>query len=215
MKTNILSIAVWLAAVGLPADASAQTAVLETSMGEIAVQLDSRHAPKTVDAFLTNARFGLYDNTIFHRVVKGFVVQGGELNYRSGESPQTIGNEARVPAFEPEVRNGLRNLRGTIAATRIDPSRGFNMAPTGFFINVSDNPFLDYQRFDKPTVVPTLQGPQEVPAGTETEAYVVFGRVLRGMEIVDKMASAKTRQEGYYEAFPETPIILRNVRIER
>jgi cyclophilin family peptidyl-prolyl cis-trans isomerase len=203
------------AAAALPAfAASPHHAVIETSIGNVTVELDAKNAPKTVSAFAAYAKAGAYDNTAFHRVVKDFVVQGGEytLCADNGE-PWPVWPSVRVARFAPEEGNGLRNRRATIAMTRGNASR-HGMAPNGFFFNLRDNDFLDYRRFESDTPVATPRGPQVVPAGTEIEGYAVFGRVVSGWEVVERIAQVPvTRSRPPHEHLPVTPVLVKRVRL--
>lgn len=191
-----------------------QRAVLETSLGEIVIELDARRAPKSVAAFVAYAQAGAYDGTLFHRVVKDFVVQGGE--YVPGEGaqpPRRSATGVQVAPFEPEVHGGLSNRRATIAMAR-DLAPGHGPAPQGFFINLADNDFLDYRRFDAPTQVPTPRGPQLAPAGTVIEGYAVFGRVVAGWDVVARIAAVPvTAGMRPHDHLPTEPVVLEGVRL--
>ena len=157
---------------------------METSMGTISLELDDEKAPITVKNFLDYAKSGHYDGTIFHRVIDGFMIQGGgftkDMNQKKTREP--IRNEAM---------NGLRNLRGTIAMAR---TMVVDSATSQFFINLVDNGFLDFQS-------PTPQG----------FGYAVFGRVTDGMEVVDQIAKVKTGFAGPHQNVPEEAIVIRKV----
>jgi cyclophilin family peptidyl-prolyl cis-trans isomerase len=138
---------------------------LETSLGEIVIELNADKAPKTVENFLAYANSGFYDGTIFHRVIQTFMIQGGGFTEDMQEKPTK-------PPIVNEAANGLPNLRGTVAmARRTDP----NSASSQFFINTVDNPGLDHKNN-------TDQG----------FGYCVFGKVIKGMETVDSIAKAQT-----------------------
>jgi peptidyl-prolyl cis-trans isomerase B (cyclophilin B) len=160
---------------------------LETNMGDIKLELDAENAPVTVENFLEYARAGHYDNTVFHRVISGFMIQGGgfdtSMNQKSANAP--IKNEAD---------NGLKNLSGTIAMARTsDP----HSATAQFFINVSDNAFLDYKS-------PTPQG----------WGYAVFGRVTDGMDVVRSIEKVQTGNKAGHQDVPLTDVIITKVLIE-
>ncbi len=161
-------------------------ATIETSMGTITLELDEARAPATVDNFAQYARSGHYDGTIFHRVIDGFMIQGGgftkDMNQKTTRAP--IRNEAM---------NGLSNKRGTIAMARTSV---VDSATSQFFINLVDNTFLDFTS-------PTPQG----------FGYAVFGRVLDGMDVVDAIAKAKTGFSGPHQNVPESPIVIRKVTV--
>ncbi|MBQ5794965.1 MAG: peptidyl-prolyl cis-trans isomerase, partial [Kiritimatiellae bacterium] len=147
-------------------------AVIETSMGTITLELDDAKAPETVANFVKYAKDGHYDGTIFHRVIDGFMIQGGgftkDMNQK--ETRQPIRNEAM---------NGLKNVRGTIAMAR---TMVVDSATSQFFINLVDNNFLDFQS-------PTPQG----------FGYAVFGKVTDGMSVVDAIAKVKTGFAGPHQ----------------
>jgi cyclophilin family peptidyl-prolyl cis-trans isomerase len=202
-----------LPALASPASPPRQ-AVLETTLGDIVIELDAARAPKSVEAFAAYAASGAYDGTLFHRVVRGFVVQGGEYVRGEGaQPPRHAAPPVPVPPFEPEVRNGLSNRRATVAMAR-DPAPGHGPAPQGFFINLDDNGFLDWRRFDAPTRVPTPRGPQLAPAGTETQGYAVFGRVVGGWDVVERISQVPvTAGMRPHDHLPSTPVFLKGVRL--
>lgn len=141
--------------------------VISTSKGDIRLQLDTENTPITVENFLNYIRSGFYDNTIFHRVIDGFMIQGGGLNADMEQKP----TEA---AIKNEAKNGKANKRGTIAMARtMDP----HSATAQFFINVADNGFLNY-------------------SGDHAQGfgYCVFGEVVEGMDVVDAIGKVKTAQ---------------------
>ena len=161
-------------------------ATMETSMGTITLELDDAKAPETVANFVQYAKDGHYDGTIFHRVIDGFMVQGG------GFTKDMNQKETREP-IRNEAMNGLKNLRGTIAMAR---TMVVDSATSQFFINLVDNSFLDFQN-------PTPQG----------FGYAVFGKVVDGMEVVDQIAKVKTGFSGPHQNVPEEAIILKKVVI--
>ncbi len=162
---------------------------LETSLGDITLELADDKAPKTVENFLAYAREGFYNGTIFHRVIDGFMIQGG------GFTPDFQQKPTRAP-IPNEANNGLKNLRGTIAMARTsDP----NSASAQFFINVKDNAPLDYRA--------------STPQGW---GYAVFGKVTSGMEVVDKIRQVPTGNGGPGNRFadvPTTPVTLKSVTV--
>ncbi|MFO1350876.1 MAG: peptidylprolyl isomerase [Gammaproteobacteria bacterium] len=176
--------AVWMAAT--PALAGTQVK-LDTNLGAIVLELDDQKAPKTVANFLQYVRDGFYNGTIFHRVIDGFMIQGG------GFTPEYQQKSARPP-IENEAGNGLKNLRGTIAMARTsDP----NSATAQFFINVNDNDFLNFKN-------PSAQG----------IGYAVFGKVISGMEVVDKIRKAETGRGGpFSQDVPRTPVIIEKATV--
>ncbi len=155
--------------------------LLKTSMGDITIELNSDKAPVSVENFLGYVKDKQYDNTIFHRVIKGFMVQGG------GFTPDFKQKPTLAPIIN-EADNGLKNTRGTLAMARTsDP----NSATSQFFINLVDNPFLDFKS-------PTSTG----------WGYAVFGKVVDGMDVVDKMAKAKTGNYQGHQDVPLDPIVI-------
>ena len=154
---------------------------LETSQGVIVLALDAAKAPATVENFLAYVDAGHYDGTLFHRVIPGFMIQGGgfDRDFKQKEVRKPIGNEAD---------NGLKNLRGTIAMARTnDP----HSATAQFFINSVDNAFLDH----------TAKNPQGW-------GYAVFGRVTEGLEVVDAISQAPTGAQQGHQDVPLEPIVL-------
>lgn len=160
------------------------TVVIDTNFGQITVALEDSRSPITVENFLTYVRDGFYDGTIFHRVIPGFVIQGGGLTVDMKEK------ETR-PSIRNEASNGLANERGTLAMARRD---AIDSATAQFFINLRDNPFLNYD------------GPYN--------GYAVFGRVVAGMEIVDQIAAVNTANKGDFENVPVEPVIVRSITIQ-
>jgi len=148
-------------------------AVISTSMGDITVELFKDRAPVSVENFLRYANEGFYGGTIFHRVVKGFVVQGG------GYLPGMVEKPTREP-IQNEATNGLKNTRGTLAMARTQTLRS---ATSQFYINVANNSALDHRGY--------------TPADF---GYAVFGRVLSGMDVADRIADVPTQAENPVEA---------------
>ncbi|MBM3458410.1 MAG: peptidyl-prolyl cis-trans isomerase [Armatimonadetes bacterium] len=159
--------------------------LMVTSLGELHIELDAGKAPITVKNFLEYVDEKHYDQTIFHRVVPEFVIQGG------GFDPKLVQKKTRAP-IKNEAGNGLKNLRGTLSMAR---TRVVDSATCQFFISLQDNPALD-QRDD-------------TAAGF---GYAVFGRVTRGMEVVDKIAAVKTSEQGGHQNVPVEPVVIRSVR---
>jgi peptidyl-prolyl cis-trans isomerase B (cyclophilin B) len=159
---------------------------LETSQGRIVIELYRDKAPKTVDNFLQYVKSGHYDGTIFHRVIDGFMVQGGGFSADMGQKP------TKSP-IQNEADNGLRNERGTLAMARTqDP----NSASAQFFINLTDNEFLNHKG-------KTAQG----------WGYAVFGKVVEGMEVVDKIAKVPTGNKGGHQNVPIEPVLIKSARV--
>ena len=174
-------------AVALAPCAYAQKVKLATSMGDIVVQLDPEKAPKTVDNFLKYVKAGHYNGTIFHRVIPNFMIQGGGMTPDMNEKPTN-------PPIALEARNGLVNQRGTIAMARTaDP----NSATAQFFINVKDNEFLDAEK------------------ARDGNGYAVFGKVVSGMDVVDKIRVVPTGSKGPHDDVPTTPVIIKKATVEK
>lgn len=170
-----------------PAAWAQQRVKLETSMGDIVVELDAAKAPKTVANFLQYVQDGHYNGTVFHRVINNFMIQGGGMTENLHEKPVR-------PPIPLESRNGLGNARGTVAMARtVDP----NTATAQFFINVKDNPFLDaaYSR--------------------DGNGYAVFGKVVAGMDVVDKIKTVPTGDRGRYQNVPLEPVLIKNATLEK
>jgi len=186
-----------------PATGSAPRVVFATSAGDITLELDPDHAPKTVANFMQYVKAGHYDGTIFHRVIDNFMIQGGGFTQDMKEK----NTRAPIPL---ESNNGLQNKRGTVAMARTnDP----NSATAQFFINVGDNEFLNYRKFESDTTVETRGGPRLVPAGTVVDGYAVFGRVVAGMEVVDKIRAVATDNRGPMQNVPTQAVIIKSAKI--
>ncbi|WP_133136550.1 peptidylprolyl isomerase [Legionella rowbothamii] len=159
--------------------------VISTSKGDIHLQLDTENTPVTAENFLSYVRSGFYDTTIFHRVISGFMIQGGGLdsNMEQKQTQSPIKNEAK---------NGKPNKRGTIAMARtMDP----HSATAQFFINVADNAFLNY-------TADSMQG----------FGYCVFGEVVEGMDVVDAIAKVKTGQNMGHADVPVEEVSILSVK---
>ena len=157
------------------------TVLLETSSGDILVELFADKAPQTVANFLKYVDDGFYTNTIFHRVIPSFMIQGGGMGARMDEKP------TREPVTN-EADNGLKNDRGTLAMAR---TRDPHSATAQFFINLVDNDFLNHSS-------PTPDG----------WGYCVFGKVVEGIENVDKIAKVKTKTVGFHENVPTDMVLI-------
>lgn len=161
--------------------------MLETSHGEITLELDADKAPKTVENFLAYVRDGHYDGTVFHRVIPDFMIQGGGFDANFAQKP------TRSP-IQNEANNGLKNLRGTIAMARTGNPHS---ATAQFFINTVDNSFLDHQS-------PTPRG----------WGYAVFGKVVAGMEVVDRIQRLPTGPGGPFRSdVPRQTVLIKHARI--
>ena len=181
MKSLTKLLVLALLTTGLPA--LAQKVRLATSAGDIVLELDREKAPKTVDNFVQYVRDGHYNGVIFHRVIDGFMIQTG------GYKPDLSEKPTRAP-IALESRNGLSNLRGSIAMARTsDP----NSATSQFFINVNDNLRLD-------------------DAGG---GYAVFGKVIEGMDVVDQIRLVPTRASGVHGNLPEKAITIKKASVEK
>ena len=152
------------------------------ALGTIVISLDAARAPITVENFLTYVRAGHYDGTVFHRVIPGFMIQGG------GYTPEMEEKPTRSP-IENEAKNGARNSRGAVAMARVTAA---NSATSQFFVNLRDNHRLDF--------------------GIGGAGYAVFGQVVQGMEVVDRIASVSTTTRSQHENVPQTSVIIRKAR---
>jgi len=180
----------WVIALLLTALAShaamAQKVKLATSMGDIVIQLDPDKAPKTVANFVQYVKDGHYDGLVFHRVIGGFMIQGGGYDADMKEKP----TRASIPL---ESRNGLSNQRGTVAMARTNVP---DSASSQFFINVVDNPRLDAAN---------------APDGN---GYAVFGKVVSGMDVVDKIREVPVGNTAGHQNVPQQPVVIRKATLE-
>ncbi len=162
--------------------------LIKTNLGDMTVELYPDKAPKTVENFLAYVNAGFYDGTIFHRVIDNFMIQGGGFTRDLRQKPTR-------PAIANEAKNGLSNLRGTLAMARTgDP----NSATAQFFINVVDNPRLDYTS----------------DANGATWGYCVFGKVTSGAEIIDKIKAVPTGAQGPFKSdVPTTPVVIEKISV--
>lgn len=181
--------ALWAVALAcsLAAPAWAQKVRLSTTAGDIVLQLDREKAPKTVDNFVGYVKSGHYAGTVFHRVIPTFMIQGGGMDKAMVEKK----TGAPIPL---ESKNGLKNERGSVAMARTsDP----NSATAQFFINLADNAFLDQ------------------PNARDGNGYTVFGRVVEGMEVVDKIRDAPTTTKGPHQNVPVEPVVIKKATLEK
>ena len=158
--------------------------LITTNLGNIKVELDAEKAPKTVANFLDYVAKGHYNNTIFHRVIADFMIQGGgfEPGMKQKPTPQTVENEGK---------NGLKNDTYTLAMARTsDP----HSASAQFFINVKNNSFLDYP-------------------GQDGWGYAVFGKVVEGTDVVDQIRKVKTGKSGMFADVPVEPVIIEKIEV--
>ena len=180
-------VAIALCAALICAPALAQNVRLATSQGDIVVELDAAKAPKTVENFLSYVKSGHYDGTIFHRVIENFMIQGG------GMKPDMSEKSTRAPIVL-ESRTGLSNARGTISMARTnDP----NSATAQFFINVKDNQMLDQAN------------------ARDGNGYAVFGKVVAGMEVVDKIKAVAVADKAGHQNVPTTPVLIKKASVEK
>ncbi|QOL24382.1 peptidylprolyl isomerase [Thalassotalea sp. LPB0316] len=159
----------------------------QTNLGDIKIELDFEKAPITAENFAQYAKDGFYNGTIFHRVIKGFMAQGG--GFASGMEEK----DTRDP-IQNEANNGLENKRGTLAMAR---TQAPHSASAQFFINLVDNDFLNFKSED-------MHG----------WGYCVFGQVVEGMDIVDKMTLVETGRFGFHDDVPKDEIIINNTIVE-
>jgi peptidyl-prolyl cis-trans isomerase B (cyclophilin B) len=169
------------------AENQAPTVEIITNHGSIVIELDPKAAPKTVENFLSYVNDGAYDGTIFHRVIKDFMIQGG------GFVPQMVQKKTKEPIAN-EADNGLKNLRGTIAMARtMEP----HSATSQFFINTVDNSFLDH-----------------TAKNARGWGYCVFGKVVEGMDTIDDIAKVKTANKMGHQDVPVVPVIIEKVTLK-
>lgn len=158
--------------------------LMKTNHGDITLELDAEKAPKTVENFKKYVEDNFFDGTVFHRVINGFMIQGGGFDQ----------NMDQKPTMEPvtnEANNGLKNLTGTVAMARTnDP----HSATSQFFINLSDNAFLDHSG-----------------ENSQGWGYAVFGKVVDGMDVVNKIKSVKTGSSGGHQDVPEETVIIESI----
>lgn len=176
-----------LLTLGAHTGALAQKVRLATSLGDIVLQLDREKAPKTVDNFLAYVKSGHYKGTVFHRVIPTFMIQGGGMD-------KDLVEKKTLAPIALENKGGLRNARGSIAMARTnDP----NSATAQFFINVQDNVFLD-------------------PANArDGNGYAVFGKVIDGMDVVDKIRAVPTTTQAGHQNVPVDPVLIKSVTLEK
>jgi cyclophilin family peptidyl-prolyl cis-trans isomerase len=171
---------------GVAAHAANPQVEMKTSQGTLIIELYQDKAPKTVENFLQYAKDGFFNGTIFHRVIPGFMIQGG------GFTSDMKQKEARTP-IQNEAKNGLKNESGTLAMARTgDP----HSASAQFFINLNNNAFLDH-------TTPSDRG----------WGYAVFGKVLQGFDIVEKIGTTPTGRSGPFQDVPTTPVLIESVKL--
>lgn len=157
--------------------------VIETNLGNITIELESKKSPITVHNFLAYVEDSFYDGLIFHRVIPNFMIQGGGFDAK-------MAKKATRDPIKNEAKNGLDNLRGTIAMARTSV---VDSATSQFFINLVDNSYLNH--------------------GVRDYGYTVFGRVTEGMDIVDKIANTPTKNQGIYRNMPVQTVLIKTIRM--
>ena len=182
---GVLALGLGLAGAATAAGKGKPMVLLSTSMGDIKVELSPDKAPVTVKNFLDYVKAGYYDGTIFHRVISGFMIQGGGLTADMQEK-----REGQKPPIKNESDNGLKNDTGTLAMARTNVP---NSATSQFFINVKDNGSLNGEK-DKP-------------------GYAVFGKVVDGMDVVKKIEQVKTTTKGPHQNVPVDPVIIKSAKV--
>lgn len=187
LKSTLAAVAVVFALSALSPAALAAKAdphvLLTTSAGNIELELNSQKAPVSVKNFVDYVNSAFYNNTTFHRVIPGFMIQGGGFN-------EQIQQKKPNPPIKNEADNGLRNTRGTIAMARTTDK---DSATSQFFINVANNAFLDH--------------------GQRDFGYAVFGKVVKGMDVVDKISQVPTHDVGLYQNVPVKPVVILSAKI--
>lgn len=183
---TLLAASPFAMAAAAPAGAANPQVVMETSLGTIRLELFAKEAPISVKNFLDYASSGFYNGTVFHRVIPGFMVQGGGFT-------SDLTEKKTNPPIKNEATNGLKNKRGTIAMAR---TQVVDSASSQFFINVVDNGFLDNRN--------------QSPGGF---GYAVFGKVLSGMEVADAIAAVQTGIQKGFRDVPLTPVVIKSVKV--
>jgi cyclophilin family peptidyl-prolyl cis-trans isomerase len=185
-KLSILLLPLFLLILACNSSVSAGTmVVIDTSYGEIKVELDEQKAPVSVKNFLAYADKGHYNGTIFHRVIKDFMIQGGGMDANLNPKPTD-------PPIKNEAGNGLKNKRGTIAMARTNV---VDSATSQFFINTVDNAFLDHR-----------------DTSAQGYGYAVFGKVVAGMDVVDKIGTAPTGTRNRFRDVPVETVTIKSVK---
>ena len=174
-------------ALATPLSAWAQKVRLSTTVGDVVIELDATKAPKTVENFVKYVKAGHYDGTVFHRVIPNFMIQGG------GMTPDLKEKPTRKP-IGLESRNGLLNVRGSVAMARTGEP---NSATSQFFINVKDNDFLNAEQ------------------SRDGHGYTVFGKVIEGMDVVDKIKEVPTGNNGPHPNVPLEPIVIKKATLTK
>ena len=183
-RRRLLAVACAAFARPVRSETSWPVVAIRTSKGDVRIELNPDVAPRTVENFLSYVRAGYYDDTVFHRVIENFVVQGGGFTPEMALKPS--GKPVRI-----ETKQGMRNERGTVAMAR---QWGKDTATSQFFFNLKDNANLD--------------------RGTQRFGYTVFGRVIDGMAVVDRISRVQTSRRGPMEDVPILPVFLETARLE-
>jgi len=184
---TVVALALGLCVVGTVYAEGKLVVLLTTSLGEIKIELDSGKAPITVKNFIDYAKAGYYDGTIFHRVIPGFMIQGG------GFTPDMRDKrEGQRAPIKNESSNGLKNEVGTVAMARTSVP---DSATSQFFINVTNNAFLNKNQ------------------AQDGVGYAVFGRVIEGMDVVRKIEKVKTTSEGMHQNVPLEPVVIKSAKV--
>jgi peptidyl-prolyl cis-trans isomerase B (cyclophilin B) len=191
MKIKVM-VVVCLMVLGLQTSYSADKSVnpqvvMVTNIGDVTIELNAEKAPKSVKNFLAYAEKSFYNGLIFHRVIKGFMNQTGSFDAKFQQRPAN-------PPIKNEANNGLLNLKGTIAMARTSNPHS---ASSQFFINMNDNKFLDFQSED-----------------AKGWGYAVFGKVVAGMEIMEKLNNMPTGPSGIYNDVPKDMIVIKSIKIK-
>jgi peptidyl-prolyl cis-trans isomerase A (cyclophilin A) len=169
------------------APALAQKVKLATTAGDIVIELNAVKAPKSVENFVAYVKAGHYDGTVFHRVIPNFMIQGGGMSADMKEKPT-------LAPIALESRNGLNNDKGTVAMARTNAP---NSATAQFFINLKDNEFLN------------------AAASRDGNGYAVFGKVVSGLDVVEKIRSVPTGSKGQHENVPLDPVVIKQATLEK
>jgi len=183
----LLVLGLCLTGTAFAAEGKNPTLLLETTLGNITVELFQKEAPISTKNFLDYAKSGFYNGTIFHRVIPGFMIQGGGFTAEMHQKPTGA-------PIKNEAANGLKNERGTLAMAR---TMMVDSATAQFFINVANNAFLNHRE----------------GAGQGGFGYAVFGKVVSGMDVVDKIAATPTGNEKGFSDVPNTPMVIKSVKI--
>ena len=182
----LLLLGLFLTGSAFAAETKNPTVLIETSLGKVKVELFEKEAPISVKNFLDYASGGFYNGTIFHRVIPGFMIQGGGFT-------ADMTQKATKPPIKNEAANGLKNDRGTLAMARTNV---VDSASSQFFINVAKNDFLNHR-----------------PGGPSAYGYAVFGKVIEGMDVVDQIAATRTGFQQGFSDVPETPVVIKSVKV--